>query len=171
MATAGRDRRRPGAGWVGRLAIELGISERVVWLGRQSNATARQWMLNARVLVVPSSYEQWGLVTNEAWQSGLPVLGSCTVGALRAALPASLTWTMLPLGDVEAWSAALRRVASIDDVERQDWIEIGHDLAQRYSIRRHVESALHLLDLQPRPRPWFSVGLLARGGTAGVVIW
>lgn len=153
------------------LAIELGISERVVWLGRQSNATARQWMLNARVLVVPSSYEQWGLVANEAWQSGLPVLGSCTVGALRAALPASLTWTMLPVGDVEAWSAALRRVASIDDVERQDWIEIGHDLAQRYSIRCHVESALRLLDLQPRPRPWFGVGLLARLWNGRVVIW
>lgn len=154
------------------LAIDLGISGCVVWLGRQSNAEARNWMRHARVLVVPSSYEQWGLVINEAWQSGLPVLGSTTVGALRAALPASLTWTMLPaVGDADAWAALLRRVASIDDAERQHWIEIGHDLARRYSLERHVDSALHLLDLPARPRPWFVAGLLARAWTGRVVIW
>lgn len=154
-----------------RLAAELGLTERTVWLGHQDNSTARQWMARAMTLVVPSDHEQWGLVVNEAWQAGLPVLGSNTVGALRAGLPEPWAWTMLPVGDVDAWRSTLRRAASMDEGERRQWIETGRALARRYSIERHVESALRLLELPPRRRPWFGIGWLARLWVGRVVIW
>lgn len=153
------------------LASSLGISNQIAWLGRQSNTVTRHWMRCSQVLAIPSTQETWGLVVNEAWQVGLPVLGSNTVGALRAGLPESLAWTMLPVGDVEAWRVALQRAAAMDDDERRAWIDTGHELARRYSIERHVESALHLLDLPPRQRPWFGIGWLAHAWTGRVAIW
>lgn len=153
------------------LAARLGLGERTVWLGHRDNPTARAQMARAMALVVPSAYEQWGLVVNEAWQSGLPVLGSNTVGALRAALPETHVWTMLPPGDDVAWATALRRAAALAPADRQRWIEIGAESARRYSIERHVESALRLLALPPRPRPWFGIGWLARAWKGRVVIW
>jgi glycosyltransferase involved in cell wall biosynthesis len=67
------------------LASELGLDDRVQWLGRRSNTEARLWMAQALALLVPSEFEQWGLVVNEAWMAPTLVLGSDTVGALKGA--------------------------------------------------------------------------------------
>ncbi len=53
-------------------------------------------MAQAVALLVPSEFEQWGLVVNEAWMAPTLVLGSDTVGALRAAYKPEMHWMMMP---------------------------------------------------------------------------
>ncbi|WP_159726779.1 glycosyltransferase family 4 protein [Methylosinus sp. Ce-a6] len=62
------------------LARELGIAERVRFLGRVDDAGLRDAYRRASVFILPSSKEGFGIVYLEAWQWALPVICS-TEGA------------------------------------------------------------------------------------------
>lgn len=65
-----------------RLAAELGVLERVVWLGVR--ADIERWYAAADVLVLPTRYEPFGNVHLEALASGLPVVTSRRAGGAEA---------------------------------------------------------------------------------------
>jgi UDP-glucose:(heptosyl)LPS alpha-1,3-glucosyltransferase len=60
------------------LAAELGVAERVVWLGVR--ADIERWYAAADVLVLPTRYEPFGNVHLEALATGLPVVTSRVAG-------------------------------------------------------------------------------------------
>jgi glycosyltransferase involved in cell wall biosynthesis len=66
---------------LGELALQLGIDGRIVWEGTLSNDVARQVMATSDLLVLPSRYDGWGAVVNEALMSGTPVVVSDACGA------------------------------------------------------------------------------------------
>lgn len=74
------------AGWVdsapGRLAAELGVSERVTFAGRVDDAELDALYRGARMLLLPSLDEGFGLTLLEAMARGIPVL-CADVAALR----------------------------------------------------------------------------------------
>lgn len=62
------------------------------------------------VLVLPSTFDGWGITVNEALHAGLPVIVSdgCGVGEILQARP---SWgEIVPVGDVSALAAALKRI-------------------------------------------------------------
>jgi glycosyltransferase involved in cell wall biosynthesis len=63
------------------------------------------------VLVLPSRYEVWGLVVNEALEHGLPVIVSDQVGAADDLVEPGTNGVVVPAGDVASLSRALRDVA------------------------------------------------------------
>ena len=63
-------------------ALELGISEKVVFPGRFDGVELYAWYRMANFFVLPSRYEPFGAVVNEALIYGLPVLASKYIGAL-----------------------------------------------------------------------------------------
>jgi glycosyltransferase involved in cell wall biosynthesis len=63
-----------------RKADEAGLSGRITWHGDLSDAALAAEMRAAHVLVVPSSYEGFGIVYLEGMGFGLPALGT-TAGA------------------------------------------------------------------------------------------
>lgn len=154
-----------------RRAVILGVADKVHWLGRQSNQIARGVMTKAEALVLPSVQETWGLVVNEAWLAGVPVIGSDTVGALRASLPHEMEWMMPPSADSQAWLATIEKLLSLTVEERQALISTGYALANTYSLETHVNSAIELINLRSRHRPWVLVGCLARLWQGRVAIW
>lgn len=149
----------------------LGVSHKIIWLGRRNNYEVRELMQDALALVVPSEFEQWGLVVNEAWQAGAPVLGSETVGALKATEHAGSEWMQLSPGDVDAWVDSITRMLSLPESERNRLIKGGKQLAELYSMENHVRSALELAELPPRKKPSSIVGLIARCWKGRVVVW
>lgn len=153
------------------LASELGLDDHVRWLGRRSNTEARHWMAQAVALLVPSEFEQWGLVVNEAWMAPTLVLGSDTVGALRAAYNAEMRWMLLPPGDAVAWQQALARLLTLRRDERAALLDETRRLAEKYSLAAHTESALELISLPPRARPMAPAGWLARAWHGRVAVW
>ena len=94
------------------LAADLGAD--VAFLGRLSEGQVREEMRRATVLVIPSVWhEVWGLVINEAFDVGLPVIGT-HVGAISDLL-ADGRGLLVPPGDHGALETAVRSV--LDDPE------------------------------------------------------
>ncbi len=84
--------------------------------GPQPPAEVRNFYAGSDVVVVPSVptrdfREPWGLVVNEAFNQGVPVIASDAVGAVAGGLVRhERTGLVVPAGDVPALAAALRRM-------------------------------------------------------------
>jgi glycosyltransferase involved in cell wall biosynthesis len=64
----------------------------------------------ASVFVLPSRHEPWGLIVNEAMNAGRAVIVSDEVGSQPDLVTDGVEGCIFPAGDVEALTAALRRV-------------------------------------------------------------
>ena len=93
-------------------------------LGRQTPPQLRNLYAGSDVVVVPSLptrefLEPWGLVVNEAFHQGTPVIATDAVGAAAGGLVQhERTGLVVPAGDVEALRAALTRLRN--DPELRD---------------------------------------------------
>jgi glycosyltransferase involved in cell wall biosynthesis len=77
------------------------------------------------VLVLPSTFDGWGLTVNEALHAGVPVVVSdgCGVAEILQARP---SWgEIVPVGDVAALAAALKRIHSDQSSYRPDPAEVA----------------------------------------------
>ncbi len=66
-----------------RACKDAGIQETVSFCGSQPQETCYSNLLNQDVLVLPSRFDGWGAVVNEAMEAGLAVIVSDRVGARR----------------------------------------------------------------------------------------
>jgi glycosyltransferase involved in cell wall biosynthesis len=84
--------------------------------GALEPAELRNYYAGSDVVVVPSLatrdfLEPWGMVVNEAFHQGVPVIASSAVGAAAGGLVAhERTGLVIPAGDAGALTAALRRL-------------------------------------------------------------
>ncbi len=99
----------------------------VVFLGRLTEQEVRNEMRRAAALVVPSVWhEVWGLVINEAFDVGLPVIGT-QVGAITDLLDDG-RGLLVPPGDHVALEAAVRSV-----IEHPETGRVMADRARRWA--------------------------------------
>lgn len=102
------------------LATSAGIADRVSWVRAVPNAEISSTMAGHDVLVLPSRYDGWGAVINEALSVGTPVICSDMCGAsdlIRSPAMGFITRA----GSVSALAAAIRaRVVAgrVGDQER-----------------------------------------------------
>ena len=89
-----------------RLVGKADLASRVSFLGALPRRDVRRHMGNADLLVLPSRFDGWGAVVNEALQEGTPVLCSnmCGAGVL---LTEPVRGEVVPVGQVEHWARAL----------------------------------------------------------------
>lgn len=84
-----------------RLVKELGLSDRVVLLGKVSESAKRRVLQMAWVSVNPSFMEGWGITVIEANACGTPVVASDVPG-LRESVADGRTGLLVPYGDRDA---------------------------------------------------------------------
>jgi glycosyltransferase involved in cell wall biosynthesis len=94
-----------------RRADVLGIGDRVRFLGFVNQSSLPGTYRAADVLVLPSSFEPFGLVVNEAFASGIPAICTMACGAAGDLIRDGETGFTYPSGDVDALSGLLRRVS------------------------------------------------------------
>ncbi|MDB6036496.1 MAG: glycosyltransferase family 4 protein, partial [Verrucomicrobiales bacterium] len=82
---------------------------------------------SAKVVVVPSLSETFGLVILEAWAAGTPVVSSRTSGALSLIEPNKNGW-LFDLAEPSQFLSALGEALSNPSKAKQ-FAEAGHDLA------------------------------------------
>ena len=87
------------------LTQQLGIGERVQFLGFLTQHEARGWMQQAKLLVLPSLEEGQGSVLLEALACGTPVIGSA-VGGIGEVIDPSVGF-LVPPGSVEPLAQAM----------------------------------------------------------------
>ena len=94
------------------LAETLGIADRLDWRGILPNAEAQNLMRASDVLVLPSAFDGWGAVVNEALSVGTPAVCSQACGAADL-LRESWRGCAVTTGSVPALTAELgRRMAA-----------------------------------------------------------
>lgn len=91
------------------LAKELGIEEKVYFMGRQSNV--REKIERARIFVLASGYEGMPNALLEAMATGLAVISTdCPCGGPKTVIRDGRNGLLIPVGDEKALEAALRRI-------------------------------------------------------------
>jgi glycosyltransferase involved in cell wall biosynthesis len=126
------------------LARELGIAERVLFLGVRHDV--ERWYNGMDVMVVPSpEFEPFGLVVAEALACGRPVIAS-RVGGLPEILNGSLAELLVPPNDAYALATALQRLV-IDPQKRREIGNLGRQIVEtKFSVQNFLdklESALN----------------------------
>jgi glycosyltransferase involved in cell wall biosynthesis len=89
-------------------AAELGIAKRVRFLGFVNQSQLPAVYTSADLMVLPSEYEPFAVVVNEAMCCGCPVAASDHVGAARDLVAPVCGEFVFPCGDVAALAAVLR---------------------------------------------------------------
>jgi glycosyltransferase involved in cell wall biosynthesis len=92
--------------------------ERVRFAGFRNQSELPGYYALADVLVLPSGFEQWGLVVNEAMCFGLPVIVSDRVGCARDLVRTGRNGYTFVAGDVPDLADRLARMLSRDDLRR-----------------------------------------------------
>jgi len=130
------------------LAGELGLAERVRWLGRVEHKLMPRYLSALDALVLPSRsiptwQEQYGAVLVEGMLCGTAVVGS-TCGAIPEVIGEA--GLVFPEGDAEALAERLMRLR--DDAERRQALGArGRERAlQEFTIDVHVSRLLTLFE-------------------------
>jgi len=139
------------------LARKLSISDKVTFLGAMKNEEVTNRLKTADLLILPSRYDGWGAVTNEALMCGVPVLCSHQCGA-QDLLDAPDRGEVFRAGSVPDLHAALsRRMArgKLKDCERERIREWSRCISGRPAADYFLTVMRHVYDQAPRPvAPW-----------------
>ena len=114
-----------------------GVLSDITFLSAVSNEE-RQWLYShARAVLVPSTYEGFGLPVFEAFLSGAPVCAS-DIPVFREFLSHKENAILFTVGSGEALARAVIELDS-DPALREHLIEKGRQTAERFSYERMVE--------------------------------
>ncbi len=126
-----------------KIAIQLGISERVIFHGfmtleRKIDIVRQSW-----IVVCPSVKEGWGLTNIEANACGTPVI-CADVPGLRDSARNDQTGLLYPYGDIAALTDRIRRM--INDSDLRQRLAMGAlEWAGRFSWDRAAEQTESIL--------------------------
>ena len=125
-----------------REAAELGISQRSRFLGFVNQSQLPSVYTAADVLVLPSSYEAFGVVVNEASLCGCAVVSSDRVGAARDLIIPVNPSLVYPCGDVAALATLLRKLVS----DRGRLRDLGEAARKRMASWSPNETTVGMVD-------------------------
>ncbi|MFP4694334.1 MAG: glycosyltransferase family 4 protein, partial [Halothece sp.] len=81
--------------------------QNINYAGFQAPENLPHFFQQADLFVLPSRYDGWGVVVNQAVGAGLPVICSDTVGAAKDLVEVNRNGLIVPAGDVQALTDAL----------------------------------------------------------------
>lgn len=139
------------------LAEQLGVGERVSWMGQMHAERIPAVIINSDVFLLPSREDGWGAVVNESLMAGTPVICSDACGAAELIR--------------QEWLGGVFRSGSVEDLAAvmEAWVgRVASGSGERERIRKwskciegaavaaYVEEILeHVYQAGPRPvAPW-----------------
>ncbi|MDZ7592764.1 MAG: glycosyltransferase family 4 protein [Rubrivivax sp.] len=136
----------PLSGAARQRAQELGLQDDILWWGeveRHSDVVGH--IRSARLLVLPSTREGFGLVLAEAMACGTGVL-AYDIPAVRETLGTALRDALVPPGDVSALAAAIERL--LDEPERlAAQVAVGRErVSACFDVREFASRVLEVYD-------------------------
>jgi glycosyltransferase involved in cell wall biosynthesis len=114
------------------------LASRVIWTGFLDQPDLSALYRACDALVLPSSYEPWALVLNEATAAGLAIIASDIVGASPELVHEGVNGVTFPSGSLKALIEALLKVtdeSAIDAMKRaspgvlEEWRRVGDPVA------------------------------------------
>lgn len=140
------------------LARALGINDRVHFLGPKSNSDVARYIAEADSLVLPSRWDGWGAVVNEALMAGTPVVVSDRCGASTLIANNIQNGLSFSGSDTASMAIALNRMleAGIRETESREQIRswANASISGRCVAEYFIES---LKQTEPILPPWKSL--------------
>lgn len=127
-----------------RQAAEQRGLENVTWFGFVNQTRLPDLYAVGDVFLMPSEFETWGLVLNEAMAAGLAPIVSSGVGAAADLITEGETGMMFPSGDWEALRAAVRSLVS-DPQRRRQMGEYAMRRVSGYSYEAAADGVVNAL--------------------------
>lgn len=109
---------------------QMGLEQRVHFMGALPNSEVGQYMTKAHLLAMPSTSEGYAIVYLEAFAHGLPVIATAASGAVELVQPGENGYLVQP-GDVPGIAACISRLAA------------NRDLLRRMSVRARQAYEAH----------------------------
>ena len=134
-------------------AAQLGISDRVHFLGFQNQSQLPAAYSSADLFVLPSKYDPCPAVVCEAMLCGLPVILSDEIRGRKEQIDEGETGYMFPCGNVDALAEILRRTLA-DPAKIASMGNSARRKMDLFSPATNVKALLELLDAtleQPQP--------------------
>jgi rhamnosyl/mannosyltransferase len=128
------------------VAVARNISNRITFLPPVDDDELSAWYHAADVFCLPSvaRSEAFGLVQIEAHASGTPVVSTeLTTGVPYANLD-GVTGLTVPVGDVDALAAALRRIIADDELRARLGAQAQERALRDFTIPRMVENTIEV---------------------------
>jgi colanic acid/amylovoran biosynthesis glycosyltransferase len=124
-------------------AAEIGLTERVQWLGFQPPAEVLRWLREADVFCLPSFAEGLPIVLMEAMAVGVPVV-STYLGGIPELVQNGVTGRLVPAGRSDLLAAAIQDLGE-SSADRDDMVKAARQRVEElHEIHR---SAGQLVDL------------------------
>jgi glycosyltransferase involved in cell wall biosynthesis len=116
----------------------------------------------ARVLIVPSLSDPWGLAVNEGMASGLPVIVSKGCGAAKTLVREGENgWTFEP-GDEEALTTLMIKASSLPPDALKEMGRKSQSIISEWSLDRFADGVLKAIEIPRRPPAGFISDTLTR---------
>lgn len=128
------------------ICAELGISDRVRFLGQVSEEQKYQYLSNADMFALATHHEGYGIVYQEAMHCGLPIV-TTNVGGQTDFLAHGDNALLCSPGDVAGLAASLDRLAD-DESQRTQMGSRNRAEIKKYMIDEVVRQYLVLFDEQ-----------------------
>lgn len=119
------------------LVASLHLEDRVEFLGRQTSEEVQRVMSRARVVVMPSRKEAFGIVALEAWASGTPLVATST-GGPAGFVTDGLDGVLVDPRDTAALAAAIDDVLG-DAAHAQELAARGRETVRQFTWERVVD--------------------------------
>ena len=127
-------------------ASALGIASRVRFLGFVNQTQLPAIYTSADVMVLPSEYEPFAVVVNEAMCCGCPVIVSDRVGAAQDLIAPICPEFIFPCGDIDALAALLAGIHGDRSILRRVR-ELGLAHLQTWTPQRNVAATVDAIEL------------------------
>ena len=121
-----------------KLSFDLGISEKVQFLGRQSREAVAKLLQRCIVFALPSSYEGLGCVYLEAMAAGKPAIG-CRGQGIDGIIQSEINGWLVQRNDVEALARALDAILSSPDSMARLGTAARQTVVDNFTLRHHAQ--------------------------------
>ena len=125
-------------------ATALGIAGRVRFLGFVNQTQLPAIYTAADLMVLPSVYDAFGVVVNEAMLCGCPVVASDHVGAARDLIVHGRTGFVYPCGEIQALAGILQQ-ALVDRGRLSEFGRAARTRMESWSPRENIEATVQAI--------------------------
>jgi glycosyltransferase involved in cell wall biosynthesis len=129
------------------LARELGLSERVEFLGRRTRTQVADLLRASQIFALPSRYEGLGVAYLEAMASGLPVVayrGQGIQEVIRHGESGILMTEQTEESAPRAWAIVLRTLLRNDEMRRSMGAAARQTVTEGYTLRHQAQALLRV---------------------------
>jgi cellulose synthase/poly-beta-1,6-N-acetylglucosamine synthase-like glycosyltransferase/glycosyltransferase involved in cell wall biosynthesis len=126
-----------------KLVNELGLTDKVEFLGRVSEAEKARLLGQSWAMIQPSQVEGWGITVIEANAAGTPVIAS-RVNGLRDSVVDGKTGILVEAGNVKKFAIAMQLIIADESFRKQLSLE-GYQWAKNFDWKRSAEDFYQLI--------------------------